>query len=357
MAGVLPGMYKLDFNSASLNYNVTIEKSFSPKYFSPQSHIIVDSSISIDLKVGDGEILVLEVSEADKTLESCEKIISYLKKRGATRDSTLIAIGGGNIQDLATLSASLYLRGIRWEYYPTTSTAMLDSCIGGKSSINVAGSKNLIGNFYPPASIRCFTDFLCTLSDIDIACGLIEAAKICFAKDSSTFGKFLEILQSSDLEVNEELIVLTLSAKKWFIEVDEFDKKERLLLNFGHTVGHALESASNFRIPHGIAVGIGCLVEMQLGQHHDDKSSSEFISTIKFLLGPAKSILEKEVTLINYEFFNSAFVSDKKHTQSHFRIVTLMADKLELTEFNLDEAIVKNIFDDLVSVLKEIGVE
>lgn len=360
MAGVLVEMYKLDLNSSSLTYNVTIEGSFSPKNFSPQSYIIIDSSISIDFKYNDGKVLIIKVSEVDKTLRTCEKIISFLRDQGATRGSTLIAIGGGNIQDLATLSASLYMRGIKWEYYPTTSTAMLDSCIGGKSSINVADSKNLIGNFYPPVKIRCFTDFLNTLNDIDLACGLIEAAKICFAKDSSTFLSFLEILGPNGQEhqkINEDLIFLTLSAKKWFIEVDEFDKKERQLLNFGHTVGHALEIASSFRIPHGIAVGIGCLVEMQLGQHQDSKNGSEFINAIKLLLKPAKSMLQKETKLINYDFFLSAFISDKKHTQEHFRIVTFSTGKLELVEFDKDEAIVKSIYEDLLSILREIGVE
>ena len=198
------------------------------------------------------------------------------------------------------------------------------------------------------------------MNDIDLACGLVEAAKICFAKDSSTFVSFLEILESSDQEhpkINEDLIFLTLSAKKWFIEVDEFDKKERQLLNFGHTVGHALESASSFRIPHGIAVGVGCLVEMQLGHYHDSKNKSKFINLIKVLLKPAYSILQEETTLINYDLFHSAFVSDKKHTQAHFRIVTFLAGKLELAEFDRDEAIVKSIYEDLMSILREIGVD
>jgi 3-dehydroquinate synthase len=357
MAGASVEMYKLDVISSSLNYSVTVEKTFNAQDLPAQSYVMIDSSILLDLNNLEKEILVIQASEAGKTLETCERIISFLKDRGATRDSILIAIGGGNIQDLATLSASLYMRGITWQYYPTTSTAMLDSCIGGKSSINVGVSKNLIGNFYPPEKIRCCTDFLSTLSKIDLASGLIEAAKICFAKDSVTFDSFLKSLESSNQggqRVDEGLIFLTLNAKKWFIEVDEFDKRERQLLNFGHTVGHALESATNFRISHGIAVGIGCLAEIQLGQSSNSKNKTNFINIIKFLLEPAKSILREEIQLIDYELFYSAFESDKKHSQSHFRVVTYSDHKLKLVDLKRDGAVIEGVFKDVMSILREI---
>jgi 3-dehydroquinate synthase len=357
MAGALVEMYKLEVNSSSLNYHVFVDKTFNAQDLPENSYVIIDSSISVSLNTFEAKTLTIQVSEEGKTLETCERIISFLKDRGATRESTLIAIGGGNIQDLATLSASLYMRGIAWKYYPTTSTAMLDSCIGGKSSINVASSKNLIGNFYPPNEIRCFTDFLSTLSEIDLASGIIEAAKICFAKDSVTFDFFLKSLRSTNQQeqrVDEGLIFSTLTAKKWFIEVDEFDKRERQLLNFGHTVGHALESATNFRIPHGIAVGIGCLVEIQLGQDSNSKNRNDFINNIKMLLEPARSILREEIQLINYKVFYSAFVSDKKHSQSHFRIVTYMDHELKLIELAKNDVIIERVFENLISILRGI---
>ena len=188
-----------------------------------------------------------------------------MRELGANRATHLIAIGGGVIQDIVTFCASVYMRGLRWTYMPTTFLSMADSCIGGKSSINVMGYKNLVGNFYPPSQVLIDVDFVDTLDAEKVVGGLFEAAKICYARSYGEFAAYLAEHPASkmSLDVAHVVIVRALRTKKWFIEIDEFDKKERLLLNFGHTFGHAIEAGGDFSVPHGIAVGLGMLVAIK----------------------------------------------------------------------------------------------
>ena len=159
------------------------------------------------------------------------------------------------------------MRGIKWNYIPTTFLGMTDSCLGGKSSINVSKYKNLIGNFHPPYQIEIIPEFIKTLPKVELFAGLAESAKICFCRGDKFFNVYLSLSNyflKKDLH-NEDICNLlyhTLKIKKWFIEKDEFDKAERKLLNYGHTWGHALETATNFSIPHGLAVAIGMMASI-----------------------------------------------------------------------------------------------
>jgi len=244
----------------------------------------------------------------------------------ANRGTHVVAIGGGVIQDIATFVCSVYMRGVRWSYMPTTMLGMADSCIGGKSSINVGGLKNLVGNIYPPLAVVVDTDFIGSLNAGQTVGGLIEAAKICFARGYDEFCAYEALNPTYPLSAEhaESLILRSLTAKRWFIEVDEFDKKERLLLNFGHTFGHALESATNFAIAHGLAVGAGMiaanLLALQNGWlnpvgeaavHHLQRHVVKMIGAADSQ--PSEAILLSKVL--------EAFESDKKHLSDHYRIV------------------------------------
>lgn len=140
--------------------------------------------------------IYIDAVESSKTLSTVEEVIISLQKLGARSNSKVVAIGGGIIQDIMTLVASLYMRGIAWIYVPTTLLAMADSCVGGKSSINTKTVKNLIGNIFPPETIYADTDFISTLSDEDFSAGLAEASKICFCKGADEFQKFLNLPSS-----------------------------------------------------------------------------------------------------------------------------------------------------------------
>ena len=171
------------------------------------------------------------------------QVISRMRDLGVNRNTQLIAIGGGITQDVAAFCATVFMRGLRWSYLPTTMLSMADSCIGGKSSINVGKYKNLVGMIYPPEEVLIDPDFAQTLSEEQMVEGLCEAVKICFCRDEATFARYIALNPRADTLAHglENVLGLTLEAKRWFIEIDEFDKAERLLLNFGHTFGHAME--------------------------------------------------------------------------------------------------------------------
>ena len=206
----------------------------------------------------------IEATEYEKSLDRAPALIERMRAAGANRSTPLVAVGGGVIQDISAFVASVYMRGLSWSYVPTTVLAMVDSCIGGKSSINVGPYKNLVGTFHPPEHIYIDPALAESLPRDQFASGLIEAAKICFCRGEDAFNSYLACGPAVDMPTSQlrKLVETSLLAKKHFIEIDEFDKKERLLLNFGHTFGHAIEGASNYGIPHGIAVGIGILCSL-----------------------------------------------------------------------------------------------
>jgi 3-dehydroquinate synthase len=214
------------------------------------------------------------------------------------------------------------MRGVKWVYFPTTLLGMADSCIGGKSSINAGEAKNLIGNIYPPAEVVIDINFISTLQGLEINCGLAEAGKIAFCHGTSSFGQFLELVNGSTELVWDDLLFLVLQLKKWFIEVDEFDQKERQLLNFGHTFGHALETATDFRVPHGIAVAMGILAA---GLLFDDDVQKESVTTeiAKFMTGLVEPLEDKALMFagIDWEKYADAFKADKKHGQDFYRVI------------------------------------
>jgi 3-dehydroquinate synthase len=269
--------------------------------------------------------ILLEALEKNKTLDTVASLIESLREKSITRSSCIIAIGGGIVQDLSTFSASSYMRGIKWIYAPTTLLGMMDSCIGGKSSINVGKYKNIAGNFYPPEKIIIDVNFCQTLNEQQLVEGLCEAAKICYAYSFEQFNLYLSKI-NIDHNLHQldfvELVTLSLKTKQKFIEEDEFDNGIRLLLNFGHTFGHALEGASNFLVSHGIGVGLGIIaaykMSLELGLiSHNIIKCDNMLQHINFLLSKVEN-LSTIVDTINMEEALIKFKSDKKHEKHHF---------------------------------------
>lgn len=267
--------------------------------------------------------------EQNKTLETSAKIIEIMRSKGMKKGSHLNAFGGGIIQDLATITASLYMRGVSWTYFPTTLLGMVDSCIGGKSSINVGCYKNIAGNFYPPKDIIIDVEFCKTLTLADQVAGLCEAVKICFASKAGSFDQYIKSYSELQLPLSSEqllgLIELSLLTKKNFIEEDEFDSGPRLLLNFGHTFGHAIEAATHFSITHGVAVGIGMLAEMRLGMllnkgNELPERAMHLDLYIRRLLRGIPGVM-RSISNLDVDMAFEAFKSDKKHTNQSYVII------------------------------------
>jgi 3-dehydroquinate synthase len=217
-------------------------------------------------------ILMLDATEEEKTLVGVQKILNFFQNCNCVKQSNVIAIGGGIIQDLTAFSCHLYYRGLKWIFVPTTLLSMTDSCIGAKSGINLNTFKNQLGAFHAPAQIFISPQFLNTLSDLDIQSGYGEILKL-FLTGSLNLFKKLEL----NLDVNKgftginisQLIYESLKIKKQIIEIDEYETDLRRILNYGHTFGHSLETITQYKIPHGIAVAWGIdvvnYISVQLG--------------------------------------------------------------------------------------------
>lgn len=292
-----------------------------------QQIVLCDDFFAPALRALGFKPISINATESAKSLDQMEPIVVALQGLGATRKTIILALGGGVIQDIATFVASLYMRGLRWNYLPTTLLGMVDSCIGGKSSINVGPYKNLIGNFYPPENIYIDLQFIDTLSAAQRAAGLFEAVKICFAHTGDAFDRYIAIhpLAHSDPEVFHQVIQLALATKRWFIEIDEHDHKERLLLNYGHTFGHAIEGACNFAIPHGIAVGMGMLAAIEFGRlnHHFEEVPGRMIQLENYVRALLSTIAELPnwTRQIAVDELMDRFGADKKHTDTHYCVI------------------------------------
>jgi len=204
--------------------------------------------------------LLIVTSEQSKEYLNLANYYSSLIENNFTRKDILITIGGGILQDISGFIASTLYRGIKWIFLPTTLLSQADSCIGSKTSINFNNSKNLIGSFYPPDRIYIDHSLCKTLTHEYFNSGLGEIIKFHLMSDEKRYSLLKKYLNSSDLKEGElfkKIILSTLEIKKSYFEGDEFDTGRRNLLNYGHCLGHALESASNFEICHGEAVLVG----------------------------------------------------------------------------------------------------
>ena len=222
--------------------------------------------------------IVIPDGESQKTLQTAQGIYQKLFKAELDRTSSLIALGGGVIGDLGGFVAATYKRGIPFVQVPTTVLAMVDASIGGKVGVNAPEGKNLIGAFYQPALVGIDVATLKTLPLTQVAYGLVEAVKHGAIADEAYFkfvSKNKDALKIRDLDLLQRLVRRSINIKKTIVEEDELEKGKRVILNFGHTFGHAYELLGEFsRFHHGEAVGLGMLsalsVSRDLGLLKDD---------------------------------------------------------------------------------------
>jgi 3-dehydroquinate synthase len=280
------------------------------------SAVVIDRNLQLydELKQREySRVIPIDANESSKDLGACMGILDTLADFQLSKSDRIYAVGGGVVQDLSTLSASLFKRGVNWSFFPTTLMSMMDSCIGGKSSINLKSHKNLIGNFFPPNEIVIDSKFALTLSSVDVSNGISEGIKITYARGGENLDFFYESVENWRKTGNQShlnsAIASSLKCKKWFIEIDEYDKKERKLLNFGHTFGHAIESASNYRIPHGIGVLIG--MKAAIFESGNSRYCSDLLKIIDQELDYSK--FDFSNITISKENFLTAITMDKKN--------------------------------------------
>ncbi len=202
------------------------------------------------------EVFVFENGEERKRLSTVESLLEQMAALLFTRSDIIIALGGGVTGDMAGFAASIYARGIDYVQVPTTLLAAVDSSVGGKTAVDLSHGKNLCGAFHQPLAVFCDTDTLDTLKEINIQDGLAEMLKYGVICDSDLFEK-VKNYKENDMET---LIARCVEIKRDIVSGDEFDRGNRMLLNLGHTIGHAVEAASNFEITHGHGVATGLAI-------------------------------------------------------------------------------------------------
>lgn len=202
-------------------------------------------------------VFVFPAGEESKSKETLFELIEFMAENRLTRSDFAVALGGGVTGDMTGLAASLYLRGIPFVQVPTTLLAAVDSSVGGKTAVNLKAGKNLMGAFYQPELVLCDTRTLDTLSDEIFADGMAEVIKYGVIFDRALFDRVKGGDVKSDIE---KIIARCVELKRDVVARDEFDKGDRQLLNFGHTMAHSIEKCSNFEISHGSAVAIGMVI-------------------------------------------------------------------------------------------------
>ena len=283
-------------------------------------HVIVDSRVAqlhaerlAPILTHAASVLEIEATEENKSLDAFPAYVEHLVANGLRRDHLLLAIGGGIIQDITCFLASTMLRGVDWHFIPTTLLAQADSCIGSKSSVNCGAAKNILGTFKPPRHIVLDTRFLDTLDRREIHSGIGEILKVHAIAGPQAFDTLaaeFDALFTDDTALNRA-IRRALEIKKAYIETDEFDTGPRLVFNFGHSFGHAIEAATHFAIPHGIAVTIGMdmAATIAAGLGLEDGSALSRMHTVL-----AANYRGYENLDIPLDPFMAALAKDKKNT-------------------------------------------
>jgi 3-dehydroquinate synthase len=216
----------------------------------------------------------LRPGEACKTLAEIERTCEWLAESGFDRRGAVIGVGGGAATDHAGFAAAVYLRGVKFACVPTTLLAMVDASVGGKTAVDLSAGKNLVGAFHQPSAVVADLGFLETLPGREVRAGLAEVVKCGFIADPEILAivESLPVTQGQEERlalppaVTAELVARSVRVKAEVVAEDETESGRRAILNFGHTVGHALEAASGYGLLHGEAVGLGMLAALSLGE-------------------------------------------------------------------------------------------
>ena len=250
----------------------------------PKNLLLIDQNVwqlyGQDVKVAPSRVMLVQANEEFKTFhQGVEQALQFLEKNGFGKGETLLVVGGGVTQDIGAFVGAVYKRGIAWRFFPTTLLSMCDSCIGGKTGINYHKAKNQLALFSAPRQVIICPAFLRTLQEREIKSGLGEILKLFITGGKELLSRFSQYVnaegQVKDFASFKPLILGALGVKKQIVEKDEFELNIRKSLNYGHTLGHAIEVLSGYAIPHGQAVTMGVLVVNQLSRRRGLLSPQE----------------------------------------------------------------------------------
>ena len=291
---------KIKINFPNNSYTITLGRNLLndvDKYFDVERKVLIVTDDNIPIKyiktvknkIKDCHALTIQNGEKNKNFTNYQKILKVLIDKNFTRKDAVIAIGGGVIGDMSAFAASTYMRGIDFYNIPTTLLSQVDSSIGGKTAIDFMNVKNIVGTFYQPKAVLIDTNTLNSLPKRQLSNGIVESIKM-----AATFNKnFFNYLQTAPdiLDNAVKIVYNSLLMKKYVVEKDEKEKGLRKVLNFGHTIGHAIEESLNLKYLHGECVGVGMLY------FSSDKAKNEIISTLTKYNLPTKLVFNKNKVL------------------------------------------------------------
>jgi 3-dehydroquinate synthase len=264
---------------------------------SNQGCLVIDSKVfeiyfKKNIKINKKRIFKVDATESVKNIETVLSICEFYAKNNINKGSDIYVIGGGILQDLGGSASYLFKRGVPWSYLPSTLLGISDSCLGGKTAVNFKTYKNLLGLFSAPREVILCSDFIKSLSDQDLSCGYGEIFRLSLTGGKNSFEVFKKNIDNALNGKNiaiKNLIITSLLVKRAVIEEDEYEINIRKSMNYGHTIGHALEAVTNFNIPHGIAVAIGILIENDLSKSlglMNDILCEEILDSAKKIIHP-----------------------------------------------------------------------
>lgn len=293
------------------------------------------AGLSQSLKESGFEVysFVIKNGEGSKNLTEYGRLLNQMCESHFTRRDVVIGLGGGVVGDLAGFAAATYQRGTGFVQIPTSLLAAVDSSVGGKTAVDLECGKNQVGCFYQPLRVICDTDTLKTLPAEEYSNGCAEVIKYAMIRDKVLFEK---ICDKPVKDQYEDVIFECVSMKRDYVEEDEFDTGERMKLNFGHTIGHAVETLSGYTIPHGqaVAVGMSRITKALAGQRMCPEEVSKRLD----------SLLEAYNLRIDTDFPDGDLVkvtlNDKKGTGRTIRLVIIRdigeSDILEIPNSDMD---------------------
>lgn len=288
-----------------------------------------------------------EAIEDNKDIQTVLSVCDFLNKNQANRGSMLFVIGGGIVQDIGAFAAAMLKRGIPWTYVPTTLLSQGDSCLGGKTAVNHNKTKNLLGLFSAPRKVLIDSMFCETLDFKDRMSGGGEIFRLLITGGNGGFElleRHIDEFINGSIDVTQKLIAASLQVKKRIVEYDEFELDIRRSMNYGHSIGHAIEALSDYVIPHGVGVAIGILVENRIAVNRGMLSHVEE----KRIFDIGKKIVPDDIWQIFCSLEISKILpylaSDKKVEGAILKLATLNSiGEMVFVDLSLDQKGLKEV--------------
>ncbi|MCH8147823.1 MAG: 3-dehydroquinate synthase [Planctomycetes bacterium] len=287
--------------------------------------------------------------ESSKSLDTAQQLYKSLAANQMDRDGIIVALGGGVVSDLAGFVAATWMRGIRFAILPTTLEADIDASIGGKTAVNLSTGKNLVGAFHQPVLVAVDPNCLSTLDARDVKAGIAEAIKHALISDEEFFTwqeDHVDEILCLDSAITTEFILRNLRIKAAIVEQDTKEQTGlRMLLNFGHTIGHAIESCSRYSLRHGECVALGTLAACRLSESIGLLSGADVTRVEKLLSRFGLPI--QMPTALNTDRILETMQNDKKARAGRVRFVLLDAIGAPLIRDDIDESLVRAAYESL----------